>query len=192
MTLIYLKQWQQSQEFLENRPNAILLMGLGGSLSAKYRVGEGILCLQCSLVQAEQKPQWKDCDQKLNKLIKQHFGEKIRQGRLITSDRLIYLAREKQELGKWYQADVVDMEGIVLLDFCNSWQIPLVVIRVISDDYRQNLPNLTPAFEANGTLNPLLLTRQMLQNPLNSAHLIVCSLIALRKLQQIAKEISLM
>ncbi|ACK65803.1 conserved hypothetical protein [Rippkaea orientalis PCC 8801] len=186
----YLTQWGKTPEFLEKPPRGIILMGLGGSLAPRYRVGHRVLYLECGSMVEESDRRWKNCDQQLNRIITEQLGGTIEGVRGITSDRIICLAQQKQDLGKRYQADVVDMEGIVLLDFCERWKIPVTMIRVISDNFQQDLPNLTPAFNADGQLNFFRLAYQMLQYPIRSMDLIRSSLMALKQLENIAQDIS--
>ncbi len=187
----YLEQWQQTKEFVTHPPKAILLMGLGGSLSPNYRVGEAILYQECCLLQDDILAQkWQTCDTKLSILVYHHFKNKMVRGKGLTSDRIITLAQEKQLLGERYQADVVDMEGIAVLEFGKTLNIPVTMIRVVSDNCQQNLPDLTLALETDGTLNPWKLSYQMLKSPLNSLHLIQSSLKALARLQQLSQELS--
>jgi hypothetical protein len=184
----YLDQWQQTEAFVHQPPKGILLMGLGGSLSPKCEVGETILLQEYCLIQAEKFPQqWQKCHQHLCVLVYHHLQKQVRLGKGVTSDRVIISAQEKQRLGAYYQADVVDMEGIALLGFCDSFKIPVVILRVISDNCQQNLPDLTSAIAPDGSLNPWKLAYQMGKNPINSLHLIQGSLKGLRQLQRVTQ-----
>ncbi|BBA78723.1 Phosphorylase superfamily [cyanobacterium endosymbiont of Rhopalodia gibberula] len=187
----YLKQWQQIHEFINHPPKGILLMGLCGSLSPNYQVGDKIIYQKCCLISNNiLPPPWQTCDVNLNKLIYHYFNKRIIQGKAVTSDHIITSAEEKWQLGRSYQADVVDMEGIPLLEFCNYLKIPVAMIRVISDNCEQDLPNLTPALEENGSLNPWRLTFQMSKNPLSSIHLIRSSLKGLKTLKKVSKDLA--
>ncbi|MEM8777709.1 MAG: purine phosphorylase [Cyanobacteria bacterium P01_G01_bin.49] len=176
----YLNQWQHQL------PRGIMLMGLGGSLSQKYRVGDLVLYRDCGDLQEQQ---WYSCDYQLSELVFQKVGNRVSWGRGITSDRVISLAEEKCRLGEKYHADIVDMEGIAILNWCRSLDIPLVMLRVISDSCQQDLPDLTAAFDRDGNLSPLKLTYQLLKNPPNSIHLIRSSLQSLMTLQKLAKDL---
>ena len=187
----YLKQWQRTHDFVNHPPKGILLMGLGGSLSPDYQVGDKILYQKCCLLSKNISAlPWHPCDINLGNLIYRCFNKKIARGKALTSSRIITSAEEKWQLGRRYQADVVDMEGIPLLEFCNSLKIPVAMIRVISDDCQQDLPNLTPALEEDGNLNPWRLTFQMSKNPLSSIRLIRSSLKGLRTLKQVSKDLA--
>ncbi|MGP0128750.1 MAG: phosphorylase family protein [cyanobacterium endosymbiont of Rhopalodia musculus] len=188
----YLKQWQQTHELVSCPPKGILLMGLGGSLSPNYQVGDRILYQKCCLISNNiSSLPWQTCDVNLSNLVYHYLNRKIVRGKAVTSGHIITSAEEKWQLGQRYQADVVDMEGIPLLEFCNSLRIPVAMIRVISDDCQQDLPNLTPALGENGSLNYWRLTFQMSKNPLSSIHLIRSSLKGLKTLKQVSKELAI-
>lgn len=185
----FLEQWQQTPDFLNKRPQGLILMGLGGSLSQNYSVGDVILYKKCGLMDDSQESKGQ-CDQFLTKSLFQQLGNSPLIGTGITSDRVICSAQEKLLLGKKYQADVVDMEGYALLHWSEKLDIPVAMIRVISDNCQQDLPDLTKAFREDGTLQPLILARQMLKNPSNSIHLIRSSLQSLKVLKEVANQIS--
>ncbi|EAZ90213.1 5'-methylthioadenosine/S-adenosylhomocysteine nucleosidase family protein [Crocosphaera chwakensis] len=185
----FLEQWQQTPDFLNKVHQGLILMGLGGSLSKNYSVGDVILYKKCALIDdsQENKGQY---DQFLTDKLFQKLGNSTFIGKGITSDRVICSAQEKILLGKKYQADVVDMEGYALLNWSQKLGISVAMIRVISDNCQQDLPNLTKAFREDGTLQPLILARQMLKNPSNSIHLIRSSLKSLQVLKEVANKIS--
>lgn len=184
----YLEQWQQTIDFCHQPPQGVMVMGLGGSLSPIYQVGNLLLYRDCGYTQEQQ---WHFCDNQLSELVFQHLGKQASWGRGLTSDRVICQAAEKRQLGQQYQADVVDMEGIAILNWCQLLSIPVVMLRVISDNCQQDLPDLTPAFDDNGVLQPLKLAQQMLKYPSNSIHLIRSSLQGLEILKQVAKQLFL-
>jgi purine-nucleoside phosphorylase len=184
----FLQQWQQQPEFLDKLPKGLILMGLGGSLSPNYSVGDVILYRDCGLMEYSQESAGQ-CDHFLTNWVFQELGNTTFLGRGITSDRVISSAQEKLLLGARYQADVVDMEGIALLNWSRQWDIPVAMIRIISDNCQQDLPDLTDAFRADGSLQPLILARQMLKNPSNSIHLIRSSLKSLEVLKEVASKL---
>ncbi|ACB53148.1 hypothetical protein cce_3800 [Crocosphaera subtropica ATCC 51142] len=185
----FLEQWQQCPDFLNKLPQGLILMGLGGSLSKKYSVGDVILYKKCGLMDDSQESKGQ-CNHFLTERLFQLLGNSTFMGTGITSDHVICSAQEKLLLGKKYQADVVDMEGYALWNWSQKLGIPVAMIRVISDNCEQDLPNLTKAFREDGSLQPLILARQMLKNPSNSIHLIRSSLTSLRVLKEVANKIS--
>ena len=188
----YLQRWQQTREFVSYPPKGILLMGLGGSLSPSHEVGDKILYQKCCLIPNDiSPPLWQTCDANLGNLVCHYLNNNVVRGKAVTSSHVITSAQEKWQLGRRCQADVVDMEGITLLEFCKSLKIPVAMIRVISDNCQQDLPNLTPALGEDGSLNPWQLTFQMSKNPLSSIHLIRSSLKGLKILKQVSKDLAI-
>ncbi len=185
----YLKKWQQTLIFPNKLPKGILLIGLGGSLSPQYGIGDVVLYQGCGYISADKILSWRNCDPCLTDRTQRHLDGKVSLVRGITSDRVITTAQEKYQLGQAYQADVVDMEGFAVLDYCNRLQIPVSVLRIISDDCCQNLPDLTSAFSMDGKLQSFPLAVKMLQNPLASVRLIESSLRGLNKLQKIMADL---
>ncbi|EAM50253.1 hypothetical protein CwatDRAFT_2760 [Crocosphaera watsonii WH 8501] len=184
----FLQQWQQSPNFVNKVPQGLIMMGLGGSLSLNYSVGDVILYKKCGLMDYSQENKG-SCNQFLTERLFKQLGNKTIIGEGISSDRIICSAEEKLLLGKKYQADVVDMEGYALLNWSEKLNIPVAMIRVISDGCQQDLPDLTGAFTEDGSLRPFIIARQMLTNPSNSIHLISSSLRSLQVLKEVSNKI---
>lgn len=170
----YLQQWPGQI------PSRVLLMGLCGSLQKQHTVGDVVLYEDCVYQGKLQK-----CDSSFTAQIQTHLQDKVSLVKGLTSDRLISSATEKQHLGKISRADVVDMEGFTALEFCQSAGIAAAILRVISDDSHHDIPNLTPAINADGSLQPLKLTWAFIRQPLAATHLIRGSLQALKVLEQV-------
>ncbi len=180
----FLDQWQQTPEFINKPPTKLLLMGLCGSLSPHFRVGDGVMYLGCLDACNEL-----ECDAHLSEAINRQFQSRLSSVKGVTSDRVISAALEKQHLGKRYQAEVVDMEGMAVLDFGRRFDIPVAMLRVVSDDCQQDLPDLTGAFTKDGQLNPLILTYQMIKQPFGAWRLIRSSLQALQQLKLLTRKL---
>jgi adenosylhomocysteine nucleosidase len=61
-------------------------------------------------------------------------------GRLLTLDRVVYRAAEKQSLGREHDALAVDMESWAVAEVCRQEKVRLLCIRVISDTADEELP----------------------------------------------------
>lgn len=183
----YLQNWQRSPTFLKQPPATVILMGLCGSLSPQYQVGDCVIYRSCSYFsdQFKFKESWQNCDPYLTYLLEKHLGNQVSSVKALTSDRLIWSAAEKIQLGKQYLMDVVDMEGYGVLKELNKSGIKVAIIRVISDNYDCDLPNLTEAITADGSLRLFTLTRKMLQQPVAATKLIRGSLTALNILKKL-------
>ncbi|MCC5607204.1 phosphorylase [Nostoc sp. CHAB 5834] len=185
-----LKYLQQGQ-FLA--PSRVLIMGICGSLSDRHTVGDIVLYQDC-VYQGKRL----ECDRTFtaqlhSALLTPHSPLPTPHSpanlvKSLTSDRVIWSAAEKRRLGEM-AADVVDMEGFTALEFFNADGVVVAMLRVVSDDCQHNIPDLTPAINSDGSLNPLLLAMVMLRQPLAATRLIRGSLTALKVLEQITNRL---
>lgn len=181
----YLEQWKQTREFLIKPPTRLLLMGLGGSLSPQLKVGEIVLLKGCIYAPTPSETGSSKYDRNLSNLLYHRLPKKVRLVTGLSSDRIICSASEKLQLGQTYGADVVEMEGFAVLEAFRQAGIAVAMLRVISDSAEHNIPDLTSAFDSDGSLKPFPLAMSMLRSPIASFRLIQGSLIGLRKLQQV-------
>lgn len=184
---LYLQQWQQTQTFLKSAPTRILLMGLCGSLSPQSKVGDIVIYQSCCL--ESQSFFERKCDSELTNLLWDRLQGKACLVRGLTCDRVIWSAREKLHLRQTYQADVVDMEGYTAIEMLDRAGIAITMLRVVSDDSKHDIPNLTPAINPEGSLKPFPFAVKMAQNPLAATRLIYGSLKGLKVLQQVTQEL---
>lgn len=169
-----------SLEFLNKLKGKIVLMGLAGSLSDRYRVGDGVIYQGCGL----EKGNYWQCEPEITAEIAQLTGYSLVKG--LTSDRLISRSEEKRRLGQGGY-EVVDMEGARILAALAGQKV--TIVRVISDEVTQDLPDLAPAIDNQGQLLPLPLARQMLTRPVPAFHLIQGSLKGLSVLTQVVRKL---
>lgn len=169
----YLQQWQQNQSL----PQTVLVVGLCGSLSPDYQIGDIVLYEECLDWHGARE----QCDRTLTAQIRQHISKQLPLVKSLTSDRPISSVQEKQKLALSSQADVVDMEGLAILA---NLPTKVAMLRVISDDCVQDLPDLSKAISSEGALLPLPLTLAMLRQPLAAMRLIDGSLKSLRVLEE--------
>ncbi|MEH1966933.1 5'-methylthioadenosine/S-adenosylhomocysteine nucleosidase family protein [Nostoc sp.] len=173
-----LKYLQQGQ-FLTPK-SRVLIMGICGSLSDRYRVGDIVLYQDC-IYQGKRQ----ECDRPFTAQLHSSISDKVTLVKSLTSDRVIWSAAEKRHLGETLAADVVDMEGFTALEFFNAAGVAVAMLRVVSDDCQHNIPDLTPAINSDGSLNPFPLAMEMLRQPLAATRLIRGSLTALKVLEQV-------
>jgi adenosylhomocysteine nucleosidase len=64
----------------------------------------------------------------------------LHRGRLLTLDRVVRLREEKRQLGRQHQALAVDMESFAAAEVCRGREIPVLVLRAISDAVDDELP----------------------------------------------------
>ncbi|MEH2420106.1 MAG: phosphorylase [Nostoc sp.] len=177
--LKYLQQSQVNGQFLAPK-SRVLIMGICGSLSDRHKVGDIVLYQDC-VYQGKQQ----ECDRTFTAQLHFHISEKASLVKALTSDRLIWSTTEKRRLGKTLAVDVVDMEGFTALEFFNAAGVAVAMLRVVSDDCQHNIPDLTPAINSDGSLNPFPLAMGMLRQPLAATRLIRGSLTALKVLEQV-------
>ncbi|NJL02710.1 MAG: phosphorylase [Spirulinaceae cyanobacterium SM2_1_0] len=156
----------------------VLLMGLGGALQPAWSVGGLALYRDCRVLPQPGATYVADAEM----LAELQAILTVPAIAGLTSDRLVARASEKQALGQQSQAALVDMESAPVLAYFQR----AAVLRVVSDDCRHDVPDLTAAFDATGKLRSLPLAQGLLQHPRAAARLIGGSLVGLRALAQAA------
>ncbi len=177
----FLTDWQRAPSFATARSSGIVVMGLCGSLTAKLKVGDRALYQACL---DESGTVW-NCDRALMAQIQHLLGD-ISLVRAFTSDRILSSAHEKQQLGQFHQADVVDMEGSAILTVLAQAEVPIAMLRVVSDDTEHDLPDLSAAISSEGKIQPIPLAISMMRQPIAALRLIRGSLKGLQTLQATA------
>jgi hypothetical protein len=171
----------------------LLLMGLAGGLSPQHRVGDAVIYRECLYAKDRDSYISQQCDRNLTALLQENLGNNATTVSGLTSDRLIHTAREKQLLAFLYPASVVDMEGFSLLEFLASNGVyagaTATIVRIISDNCHENVPDFTISFTENGSINPLLLAIALLKQPFLAQKTIRNSLRSLSILTQITEDI---
>ncbi|QLE56733.1 phosphorylase [Nostoc sp. TCL26-01] len=165
----------------------VLVMGLCGSLSQKYAVGDIVLydnCRYCEQLQV--------CDRSLTAqlnsvLSTQHSALPFVKS--LTSDRVISSATEKRHLGETLGVDVVDMEGFAALELLHQAGVAVAMLRVVSDDCHHDIPDISAAINPDGSLQPLILAQRFLRQPVAATHLIRGSLRGLKVLEQMMRSL---
>lgn len=193
---VYLKKWLDSEVVKSQSSIRVLVLGLCGSLSPNLRVGDVVVyqnCLPLLSNSSDQDPEnsmavsW-DNDLTLalyQKLVSSHLV------RGLTTDRVITTAIEKQTLSQLYPAEVVDMEGLILLNYFTKAGIKAAMVRVVSDTSYQDLPDLSTAIDRNGRLKIFPLIKVLLQHPVRGLKLISSGLKSLAVLQQLTQKLEI-
>ena len=160
----------------------ILIMGLCGSLSSSFKVGDAIVVKSCQNFNYARV----NLDEGLTTTIQNKLSLDAVDG--LTSDRLITRATEKLQLGNQYSASVVEMEGYGYVSHLQH-QGSVAMLRVVSDDVRGNIANLAGAIDDRGKLETLPLAIALLKQPIVATKLIGSSLKGLITLQQITTKL---
>jgi hypothetical protein len=182
----YLKR-EQIEEICQKKRPKVLIMGLCGSLSPQYDVGDAVIYQNCIYLTPEK--QIKSTDPWLTNYIYQKLRQQVSLVSSLTSDRLIVSVAEKWQLGKLTKASVVDMEGFAALEILQQQGVAVAMLRVVSDNSRNDLPDLSKAIAADGTLKPLPMAIAMLRQPLAATRLIKGSLRGLAVLEQVTTDL---
>ena len=176
------------KDFWRAKPQRVLMMGLCGSLSPEYSVGDAVLYQNCCI----QPQKCQATDRTLNLLIarKTCFQKtKLPMVSGLTSERIITTVKEKQQLAKSFTASVVDMESYNYLRLLQKQKIAVSILRIVSDDIRHDIPNLERAINEEGKIKPSIVSAQMIKKPLASLIFIRGSLKSLKQLKQITVKI---
>lgn len=184
----HLERLRETGQLVYPEKSRVLLMGLCGSLRSSYSIGDSVLYQSCVYRTQQSALLTRSCDLTLTNLI----GSKLKPISLVkafTSDRLIWSATEKHQLGQQYDADVVDMEGFAALEVLSQAGIAVGMVRVISDDCHLNLPDLNPALSVDGTLQSLPLAIGLFRHPIAARQLIQGSLLGLKVLRQVTTDL---
>ncbi|WP_161607231.1 phosphorylase family protein [Prochlorothrix hollandica] len=188
-----------------------LVMGLAGSLSPQLGVGEVVVYQEIRVLRsaasvsrlavtlAAHEPDLDapdyapfGCDHGYSASLLQRLPQ-ARSVIALSSDRLVHQGHEKLSLGQQSGAAVVDMEAIALHQLLHHRgdrpPLTLGTVRVISDDCATTLPNLSPAFKADGSLDGWVLAGTLVQNPIAAFNLIRGSLRALATLEKVTTQL---
>lgn len=164
---------------LANLPTVAVVLGVCGGLQAQ--VGEVVVYRTC---QDEAGARYS-----LDATLLACLGQRWRQVQAITTQRIICKATDKQALARQWQVDVVDMEGVPLLQHLQGLGIAVAMVRVVSDGSDRDLPDLSHGFDACGNLRPWSVLGAMLRQPLAAASLVQGSVRALSALSAIAPQV---
>ena len=171
----FVKAWLESKT--NSAPRSLLLTGLCGSLKPQYKVGDVVLCDR-----ANQTPCDPDLTTKLSDRLQSLSVARVNG---YTSDRFLATVTAKQQYSQQYNADVVDMEGIAVLELLQQAGIKVAMLRVVSDDATHDLPDLGATINSQGQIQPISLALTFLRQPLGAARLIQGALRGLKVLQEV-------
>lgn len=85
------------------------------------------------------------------------LGYAIHRGRIATTDAIVTLAEEKDEVGRETGAVALDMESYAAARFCADRGVPFAAIRSISDTVGQDLPAELPALASGSRFGSAML-----------------------------------
>jgi adenosylhomocysteine nucleosidase len=163
----------------------VAVFGIGGALSPSLAVGDAVLGVHTRLVEGDTLP---GCPATLARAADRltAAGFTVHQGDHLTTPYVVCQAAEKRRLHAQTTALVVDMESHAIARAAQRSELPLLLLRIISDDSHQDLPNLNAGLDPNYALRPLGMTATLLSHPLAAARFLRHLRHALMKLRQAA------
>ncbi len=162
------RQFLQDQTEQNWTDSNVLIMGLGGSLSLDYGVGDGVVIEK--IWNGFEAAQTYTCSSELTAWIEAALGLDRVVG--VTCDRVITQVKEKIELGDRYQASVVEMEGAIFAKALPN----CAIIRVISDSLQHELPNISQSISSDGSIRVGAIALSFLSRPIPAIRLIAGAL----------------
>jgi nucleoside phosphorylase len=143
-------------QWMRYRPAFVLSVGFSGALQHQQRVGDLVLATEVVDPQGNTWPTF--CPEA--------FAEgNIAAGRVLTMPKLVGDPREKQRLGRQYQAVAVDMESAAAARMCARHKVPFACLRVISDDWQTALSPPLLDLLRQGRVSIPRLTANVLRHP---------------------------
>ncbi|MFQ3581195.1 MAG: hypothetical protein SNJ67_06180 [Chloracidobacterium sp.] len=169
----------------QGRPS-VVVVGIGGALAPSLSVGDVVLGTNTLATEGAPLP---GCATGLSRLAARlaATGRPVYQGDHLTVPYVVCQAMEKRRLHQQTGAWVVDMESHAIAQVVQRYALPLLLVRVISDDARQDLPNLNAGFGDNYHLRPLGMTAALLANPLAAGRFLGNLRLAIRELRQVVR-----
>ena len=166
-----------------NNAKILLIVGLAGSLSQLYSVGDAVLYQSCWNLNRQRI----NLESELTTAIEQKLSIDLVEG--LSCDRVIHLATDKLKLSQTYPASVVDMEGYCYIKQLQHRNITVAMLRIVSDDLTGDIPDLTNAIDENGNLKTRSMAIAFVKQPLAAIRLIKGSLIGLKALQKVISKL---
>ncbi|HMV82025.1 MAG TPA: hypothetical protein PLD20_09900 [Blastocatellia bacterium] len=156
-----------SNHLKNNRYEALLVAGLAGGLDPRLKSGDAVIYLRCFNARLKEKPPSRDqnasihsnnelsifLSSALRSRASNRRGQQCFEGAGLTVDRIITEAKTKILLGSDYCALAVDMESYDVLSVCAASNLPAAVLRIISDEAGEDLPDFNRAANADGGMS---------------------------------------
>jgi nucleoside phosphorylase len=164
------------------RPDAVVVVGMCGSLTSAINESEVIVYTDC--LSSGDNSSRVGCTTSLFEHITALLKSKniiCRSAAGISATRIATTKDEKLALAK-SGATVVDMESYEIVAAAIQARLPVAVIRVVSDSLERELPDLNVAIQENGEVNSLQLLRIFIGSPILTSKVFAASRRALRTL----------
>ncbi|MEY2985162.1 MAG: hypothetical protein RLZZ568_1779, partial [Cyanobacteriota bacterium] len=156
--------WQQG-----TKPEALLVMGVTGSLTPSHSIGQPVWVMECEPWPRKAGTGTFTGDANLSQAIAAMLAKDNNLNapsvKGISVHQVICQASDKKALAQQSGADVVEMENVAILQFAHNQQLPVAILRVVSDSVMHDLPDLNHIYDAQGRLKAWTLALRFLRHP---------------------------
>ena len=165
------------------KPSTLFSIGYAGAVQPELNVGD--LVIADTIIEEKKKGKYSPDSDWLNraKNVSCPEGFKAIVGGLLTVDNVIYDSLSKQELGKNYSVQAVEMETSAIAKVAEEKDVPLLSLRVISDRLDQELLDSSSFLGSDGEISTLKAGWYVLTHPGS-----IKSALSLRSQTQIATQ----
>ena len=146
-------------------PELIIIAGYAGSLTPDLVVGDVVVYSRALSESGE--------DVKFIRREEPLSTSLGNDGTVLTVDRFIGSVEEKRELGERLNAQIVDMESLYIARIAAERGLPCLGIRVISDDLKMGIPNLSGLLNREGEVEVARAMRFFASRPGRIAPLLI-------------------
>ena len=158
--------FQNTSLLLQSVPSlrALIVIGFAGALSDS--VGAGDVVVGESVTNLASRQSYEAPSGLLAAMDAHARAQKSHRGRIVTADRVIVTAAEKQQLGRATGALAVDMESAGVAAAAAEHGVPWIAVRVISDGVNDDLPlDFNALANADGSVNTRRIIASVLLRP---------------------------
>ena len=137
------------------KPRCLISIGYAGAVQPELNVGD--LVIADTIIEEKENGEYSPDSDWLNrtKNIPCPDGVKVVRGGLLTVDNVIHDPISKQELGKRYSVQAVEMETSAIAKVAEEKNVPLLSLRVISDRLDQELLDSSSFLGSDGEISTL-------------------------------------
>jgi nucleoside phosphorylase len=160
-----------------------LVIGLGGALTLECKHFDLVIYENCYFLEETKGDNLQnsqnyltnkiECEKNLTNFLTYKLKSEnidLLKGDGLTVSKVVCKAQAKQLLATKYNALTVDMESYQILQAAKEKHIPATVLRIISDDAKSDLPDLSAAMDENGEVNNLKMVLQFVKHPILAAN----------------------
>ncbi len=147
------------------QPRALISIGYAGGVQPELNVGD--LVIADSIIEEKENGKYSPNPDWLNRAkdIPCPDGVKALVGGLLTVDKVIHDSVSKQELGRHYSVQAVEMETSAIAKVAEEKDVPFLSLRVISDRLDQELLDSSSFLGSDGEISTLKAGWYVLTHP---------------------------